>query len=112
MTQQGGLTQLIDSLGTQLQRLESASVQNIAGQEFPMPQISNTMGRDVPNSPDPAMAANFQVKADLNIGKFSGVDPTPHDVLTFEQWVSNVYAFQTQFPDFIYLPAVCKSIQG
>ena len=37
LSQQGKLTQLIDSLGTQLQRLESTSVQNIAGQECVTP---------------------------------------------------------------------------
>ena len=91
MTQQSKLTQLMDSLGTQLQRMESASVQNIIGQEYPTPQMSRIVGREGTNiSPNPGLAANFQVKADLDTGKFSGVDPTPHDELTFKQWMSDV----------------------
>ena len=79
------MTQLIDSLGIQLQKIESASVENIAGHEYPTPQMSRIMGRETTNiSPNLGVAANFQVKADLDMSKFSSVDPTPHDELTFE----------------------------
>ena len=87
---------------TQLEHLESTSFPNIRGQDFPTPGHSDShIGR-----------ANFQVKADIGIGKFSGVEPTPTDEVTFEQWVSDVRAHQHQFPDYILLPSVRKSIKG
>ena len=33
---------------------------------------------------------SFQVKADLDIGKFSGTKPTPSDELMFDQWCIEV----------------------
>ena len=87
-----------------MEKLESNSVQNIQGRDFHTPtqvMIDNHVG-----------GTNFQVKADLDIGKFSGVEPTPNNELTFEQWVCDVRAYQRQFPDFILLLAVRKSIQG
>ena len=46
------------------------------------------------------------------MGKFSGSDPVPTNELTFEQWLSDIRAYQRQFPEFVLLPAVRKSIQG
>ena len=36
----------------------------------------------------------------------------PPNELTFEQWLSDTRAYQRQFPKFVLLPAVRKSIQG
>ena len=36
----------------------------------------------------------------------------PSNELTFEQWLSDTRAYQRQFPEFVLLPAVRKSIQG
>ena len=32
------------------------------------------------------LSTSFQVKADIDIGKFSGMEPTPMDELNFDQW--------------------------
>ena len=83
--QQSKLAELIEGIGHQLERLESNSIQNIQGRDF------QTLTQGM--SKNPVRGTNFQVKADLDIGKFSGVEPTPHDELTFEQWVYDVCAY-------------------
>ena len=100
--QQTRLSELIEGIRHQLKRLESNSIQNIEGRDFPTPRQSK----------NPVRGAHFQVKAYLDIGKFSGMEPTPQDELTFEQWVCDVCAYQRQFPNFILLPAMSKSIRG
>ena len=32
------------------------------------------------------LLTSFQVKADIDISKFSGTEPTPSDELNFDQW--------------------------
>ena len=56
------------------------------------------------------LTTSFQVKADLDIGKFSGTEPVPDNELTFDQWRIDVRSYQTSVPDHILLPAVRKSI--
>ena len=58
------------------------------------------------------LTTSFQVKADLDIGKFSGTEPIPDNELTFDQWRIDVRSYQTSVPDHILLPAVRKSIVG
>ena len=58
------------------------------------------------------LTTSFQVKADLDIGKFSGTEPVPDSELTFDQWRIDVRSYQTSVPDHILLPAVRKSIVG
>ena len=53
----------MEGIGHQLERLESNSIQNIKGRDFPTQRQSE----------NPVRGDNFQVKADLDIGKFSGV---------------------------------------
>ena len=60
----------------------------------------------------PQSSTNFQIKADLDLGKFSGSDPTPADELTFEQWCTDVKAYQNDYPAVVLLPVVRKSIIG
>ena len=48
----------------------------------------------------------------MDLGKFSGSDPVPTNELTFEEWLSDIRAYQRKFSEFILLPAVRKSIQG
>ena len=55
---------------------------------------------------------SFQVKADIDIGKFSGTEPTPTDELNFDQWCMDVRSYQVSYPDNILLPAIRKSIVG
>ena len=57
-----------------------------------------------------SFTTNFQIKADLDLGKFSGSDPTPAEELTFEQWYADVRAYQNDYPLVVLLPAVWKSI--
>ena len=54
----------------------------------------------------------FQVKADIDISKFSGTEPTPTDELNFDQWCIDVKSYQVSYPDNILLPAIRKSIVG
>ena len=58
------------------------------------------------------LSTSFQVKADLNIGKFSLTEPTLSDKLTFDHWCINVKSYQASYPDNILLPAIRKSIMG
>ena len=62
--------------------------------------------------PSTSTTTNFQIKADLDLGKFSGSDPTPDEELTFEQWYADVKAYQNDYPSVVLLPAVRKSIIG
>ena len=58
------------------------------------------------------LSTSFQVKADIDIGKFSGTKPTPTDELNFDQWCIDVRSYQVSYPDNILLPAIRKSIVG
>ena len=106
MEQQNKLAQLVEGLGTQLSQLQVDSVPNVAGKNFPTPGGSQAQElSSVPNH-------QFRIQTHLDLGKFSGADPVPTNELTFEQWLSNIRAYQRQFPEFVLLPAVRKSIQG
>ena len=48
----------------------------------------------------------------MDIGKFSGMEPTPFDELSFDQWCIDVKSYQTSYPDNVLLPAIRKSIVG
>ena len=56
------------------------------------------------------LSTSFQVKADIDIGKFSGIEPTPTDKLNFDQWCIDIKSYQASYPDNILLPAIRKSI--
>ena len=58
------------------------------------------------------LLTSFQVKADIDIGKFSGTEPTPADELNFDQWCIDVKSYQASCPDNILLPAIRKLIIG
>ena len=106
MEQQLQLTQLVEGLKKQLSQLQINSVPNVTGKDFPTPGGSQVQGLSpIPNH-------QFRIQTDLDLGKFSGSDPIPTNELTFEQWLSNIRAYQQQFPEFMLLPAVRKSIQG
>ena len=61
---------------------------------------------------DSNLSKSFQVKANINIGKFSGTEPTPADELNFDQWCIDVKSYQASYPNNILLPAIRKSIIG
>ena len=46
----------------------------------------------------------------MDIGKFSGTEPTPSDELSFDQWCIDVKSYQTSYPDNVLLSAIWKSI--
>ena len=50
------------------------------------------------------LSTSFQVKADLDIGKFSGTKPTPSDELTFDQWCIDVKSYQASYLITFYYP--------
>ena len=58
------------------------------------------------------LSASFQVKADIDIGKFGGTEPTPTDELNFDQWCIDIKSYQASYPDNILLPAIRKLIAG
>ena len=58
------------------------------------------------------LSTSFQVKANLDIGKFSGTEPTPADKFNFDQWCIDVKSYQASYPDNILLPAIRKLIVG
>ena len=106
MEQQLKLAQLVEGLRTQLSQLQINPVPDITGKDFPTPGGSQVQGLSpMPNH-------QFRIQTDLDLGKFSGSDLVPTNELTFEQWLSDIRAYQRQFPEFVLLPAVRKSIQG
>ena len=44
------------------------------------------------------LSMSFQVKADIDIGKFSGTEPTPADELNLDQWCIDVKSLSGQLP--------------
>ena len=58
------------------------------------------------------LSMSFQVRADIDIGQFSGTEPTPADELNFDQWCIDVKSYQASYPDNFLLPAIRKSIVG
>ena len=106
LLQQKQLSKLVTDLSEQLNRYKSSEPPNVGGVDYSIPEILRPIyNQQIPSS-------RIQVKTELDIGTFSGSDPVPQDELTFEQWRSDVIAYQHQFPEYALLPAVCKSIQG
>ena len=58
------------------------------------------------------LSTSFQVKANIDISKFSGIEPTPADKFNLDQWCINVKSYQASYPNNILLPAIRKSIIG
>ena len=88
MEQQQQLAQLVEGLGKQLSQLQINPVPNVAGKDFPTARGSQTQGLSpMPNH-------QFRIQTDLDLGKFSGSDLVPTKELTFEQWLSDIRAYQ------------------
>ena len=106
MEQQQKLAQLVEGLGMKLSQLQINSIPNVTGKDFPTPGDSQVQGLSpMPNH-------QFRIQTDLDLGKFSGLDQVPTNELTFQQWLSDIRAYQRQVPEFVLLLAVRKSIQG
>ena len=88
MEQQQQLAQLVEGLGKQLSQLQINPVPNVTRKDFPTPGGSQIQGLSpMPNH-------QFRIQADLDLGKFSGSDPVLANELTFEQWLSDIRAYQ------------------
>ena len=94
---------MVESLNDKIQRLEK---QPIGGQAFTTSSTQNLSGLFG------NLTTSFQVKADFDLGKFSGVEPVPNNEMTFNQWRIDVRSYQANVPDHILLPAIHKSKIG
>ena len=99
---QGSLLKAVEQLTEKVTKLE---VQPLHTQGF-MTSSSQNM------SNFGNLSTSFQIKANIDIGKFSGTDPTPTDELNLDQWCIDVKLYQASYPDNILLPAIRKSIVG
>ena len=100
---QRNLEKLVEGLSKKIQKME---MQPISGKGFSTSSAQNLLG-SFGN-----LTTSFQVKVDLDIGKFSGMEPVPDNELTFDQWRIDARSYQTSIPDHILLQAVRKSIIG
>ena len=100
---QADLSKVVEQLTEKVTKLE---MQPLHAQGF-MTSSSQNLSNPFGN-----LSTSFQIKADLDIGKFSGTEPTPSDELTFDQWCIDVKSYQASYPDNILLPAIRKSIVG
>ena len=88
-----------------------SKVSKLETQPFQTPGFMTSSSQNVSN-PFGNLSTSFQVKANIDIGKFSGTEPTPSDKLNFDQWCIDVKSHQSSYPDNILLPAIRKSIVG
>ena len=99
---QGSLLKAVEQLTEKVTKLE---VQPLHTQGF-----MTSSSQNVSNFSN--LETSFQVKADIDIDKFSGIEPTPTDELNSNQWCIDVKSYQASYPDNILLPAIRKSIVG
>ena len=97
------LEKLVESLTDKVQKL---GTQPVSGKGLVTSSTQNLLN-SFSN-----LTTSFQVKADLDLGKFSRTEPVPNNELTFDQWRVDVQSYQVNVPDHILLPATCKSIMG
>ena len=93
----------MEQLTEKISKLETQPFQTQGFMTSSSKNVSNPFGN---------LSTSFQVKADIDIGKFSGTEPTPSDELNFNQWCIDVKSYQSSYHDNILLPAVQKSIVG
>ena len=97
------LLKVVEQLTEKVTKLETQPLHTQGFMTSSSQNLSNPFGN---------LSTSFQVKADIDISKFSGTEPTPSDELTFNQWCINVKSYQASYPDSILLPAIRKSIVG
>ena len=93
----------MENLTDKVQRLETQPVSGKGPVTSSAQNLSNTFGN---------LTTSFQVKVDLDLGKFSGMEPVPNNELTFDQWRVDVQSYQANVPYHILIPAIRKSIIG
>ena len=97
------LEKLVGNLTDKVQKLETQPVSGKGLVTSSTQNLSNSFGN---------LTTSFQVKAYLDLGKFSGMEPVPSNELTFDQWRVDVQSYQANVPDHILIPAIRKSIIG
>ena len=71
------LEKLVENLTDKVQKLET---QPVSGKGLITSSSQNLM------SSFGSLTISFQIKADFDLGKFSGMEPVPNNELTFDQW--------------------------
>ena len=100
---QTSLLKVVEQLTEKVNKLETQPFHAQGFMTSSSQNVSNPFGN---------LSTSFQVKADTDIGKFSGTEPTPSEELNFDQWCIDVKSYQFSYLDNILLPAVRKSIVG
>ena len=91
----------MEQLTEKVSKLETQPFQTQGFMTSSSQNISNPFGN---------LSTSLQIKADIDIGKFSGTEPTPSHELNFDQWCIDVKSCQSSYLSNILLPAVQKSI--
>ena len=94
---QTNLLKVVEQLTEKISKLETQPFQTQRFMTSSSQNISDPFGN---------LSTSFQVKADIDIGKYSGTEPTPSDELNFDQWCIDVKSYQSNYPDNILLPAI------
>ena len=97
------LLKVVEQLTEKVTQLEMQPLHTQRFMTSSSQNISNPFGN---------LSTSFQVKAEIDIGKFSGTEPTPMGELNFDQWCIDVKSYQFNYPNNILLPAIWKSIVG
>ena len=100
---QTNLLKVVEQLTEKITKLEMQPLHTQGFMTSSSKNISNTFGN---------LSTSFQVKADIDIGKFIGTEHTPMDEVNFDQWCIDVKSYQFNYPGNILLPAIWKSIVG
>ena len=79
---QTNLLKVVEQLTEKVNKLETQPLHTQGFMTSSSQNVSNLFG---------ILSTSFQVKADIDIGKFSGTEPTPLDKLNFDQWCIDVY---------------------
>ena len=86
---QTNLLKVVEQLTEKVSKLETQLFQTHGFMTSSSQNVSNPFGN---------LSTSFQVKADIDIGKFSGTEPTPLDELNFDQWCIDVKSLSVQLP--------------
>ena len=100
---QTNLLKVVEQLTEKVTKLEMQPLHAQGFMTTSSQNISNPFGN---------LSTSFQVKAYIDIGKFSDTEPIPSVELNFNQWCIDVRSYQASYPDSILLPAIRKSIVG
>ena len=100
---QMNLLKVVEQLTEKVTKLEMQPLHTQGFMTSSSQNVSNPFGN---------LLTSFQVKAYIDIGKFSGTELIPSDKCNLNQWCIDVKSYQVSYPDSILLPAIRKSIVG